>query len=114
MMNEEMVNKLVEEMLPEDLKESGKEEMDRLRNNLDRIDQALPILFRSVANFERMLICKIPEVLTDESWEAFFQYASELWSDNIMKFQKTPLNGTARNMYSDVMDVVVEKMKNKK
>ena len=31
-----------------------------------------------------------------------------------MKFQKTPLNGTARNMYSDVMDVVVEKMKNKK
>ena len=27
-----------------------------------------------------------------------------------MKFQKTPLNGTARNMYSDVMDVVVEMM----
>lgn len=114
MMNEEMVNKLVEEMLPEDLKESGKEEMDRLRNNLDRIDQALPILFRSVANFERMLISKIPEVLDDESWEAFLQYASELWSNNMMKFQKTPLNGAARNMYSDVMDCVVKKMKNKK
>lgn len=114
MMNEEMVNKLVEEMLPEDLKESGKEEMDRLRKNLDRIDQALPILFRSVTNYEKMLISKIPEVLTDESWEAFVQYASELWSDNMIKFQKTPLNGTARNMYSDVMDIVIEKMKNKK
>ena len=111
MMKKEEVDNLIENMIPENLQEKSKMEMERLRYNLEQIDRALPILFRSISNFEQTLKSQIPEELNDESWEAFLAYASQVWHDHMKKFQETPLNGAARNMFNAAMNGIVEKMK---